>query len=92
MFRYIEYTHRFCLLLECAFSNQKSVLNSSFDNSWYSLKGQTPPANTRLVNGSNPFEGAVEIFRSNQWGQICDSNPDMNLAKVVCRSQGYNEE
>lgn len=54
--------------------------------------GQEPASNIRLVNGSTPYDGAVEVFKNNQWGLICDSNPDINLAKVVCRSLGNTEE
>ncbi|XP_063448442.1 scavenger receptor cysteine-rich domain superfamily protein-like [Mytilus trossulus] len=54
--------------------------------------GQAPASNVRLVNGSTQYDGAVEVFQNNQWGPICDSNLDINLAKVICRSLGNTEE
>lgn len=54
--------------------------------------GQAPASNIRLVNGSTPYDGAVEVFQNNHWGPICDSNSDINLAKVICRSLGNTDE
>ena len=47
----------------------------------------------RLVGGSFPLEGRVEICLNNQWQSVCSrytsswSAPD---AKVVCRQLGYS--
>ena len=44
----------------------------------------------RLVNGTVPNEGRVEIFYDNSWGTICDTYWSYNAAKVVCRQLGYD--
>ena len=37
----------------------------------------------RLTNGSNHFEGHVEVYYSEQWGTICDDNWDLVDAEYV---------
>ena len=44
----------------------------------------------RLVGGSGPHEGRVEVCRDSQWGRVCSSLWDDNDAIVVCRQLGYS--
>ena len=48
----------------------------------------------RLVNGTGPYEGRVEIYLDGMWKTLC-GHPWMNYdseAKVVCAQLGYPRE
>lgn len=44
----------------------------------------------RLVDGSEPHKGRVEVFYNGQWGTICDDHWDNNDGKVVCKMLGFS--
>ena len=46
----------------------------------------------QLIGGKRANEGRVDLFQNGRWGwTVCDDNKwDMNAAKVVCRSLGYD--
>ena len=45
--------------------------------------------NVRVVGGSSPYEGIVEVCHGGNYGTICDEGWDDVDASVACRRAGF---
>ena len=46
---------------------------------------------TRLVNGSKPNEGRVEVCIDNVWGTVCDDRFGPIDGTIACKQLGYSD-
>ena len=62
-----------------------------FEDVWVTceFREEGEEGDLRLVGGSTPDEGLLEILHDNEWGTVCDDEFDARDADVACRQLGY---
>ena len=63
--------------------------SSTIETSSIPPEPSTAQGAVRLVNGTGPHEGRVEIFDKGTWGTVCDNYWSKDDGVVVCRQLGY---
>ena len=74
----------FCsaISIHAFFSKPKTFIEPS------TSAGDCSYGDVRLVNGSSPLEGRVEICINNAWGSVCTDAVSEDDVEVICRQIG----
>lgn len=66
------------------------VDNNIFHGNYYEIFCFEIGTQVRLVDGSNPSEGRIQIKHNNAWGTVCENKFEESEARVICRMLGYD--
>ena len=78
-----------CTYFTTFYSLNKLLAKSILIPALVSTYSNCTNGDVRLVDGSTPYEGRVEICINHAWGTVCDRNWGPADANVVCKQLGY---
>lgn len=76
-------------LTSCPFVADHNCVHSE-DASVICGEAECTKGDIRLINGSTPYEGLVQVCYNGVWGTVCDDYWGTNDAMVACRQLGFS--
>ncbi len=70
----------------------KSEFRVEFIIRFYTVSTQCDNGDIRLINGTVPNEGRVEVCVNSTWGTVCDGMWENDDTEVVCKQLGYTPD
>ena len=84
-------TNFFVMLNKICFNSMLPIKLVGFQKQLYYIStGTCMDGAIRLVGGSIPTQGRVEVCRNDAWGTVCDDGWTDVDASVACRQLGYS--
>ncbi|XP_071804947.1 uncharacterized protein [Asterias amurensis] len=84
-----ECTHRGWGDNNCGHSEDAGLVCATSVTTIFPEVSAIPDGSVRLMDGSGPHEGRVEVFYNGQWGTVCDDLWELEDAAVACRQLGF---
>ena len=69
--------------------NDHSLFIVTWEINFCSVQSNCENGVIRLVNGTTPYEGRVEICYDGVWGSVCGVGWDSWDAAIVCQQMGF---
>ena len=91
-YNYAFYTVHYIIIFmyKCCYNINHTIFKSTFTLFLGGFIPQPKPGDVRLVGGTFPSRGQLEVFHNGSWVQPCTDEFGENATSAVCTQLGYN--